>query len=265
MAAISFALGIACILGRPRLYSLAPIWAAGVLILQLGDLITAPAYNMTIAYFGAYLFSLPAYDALLILQVIAIVAYRSGPSDRAKPKRGAYFEAVDRKQRRDFLRIMSAIGSFFVLAVVLVVLDLTAAQPTGTAQGGSTTSGSQSSSQTSSTGGGGSQNAVANVGQLQVGTPFYFSYPDSRHPNALFKRADGSVQAYSLLCTHVCCTVNFNSASNTFLCPCHSSLFGSTGEILRGPATYPLPKVTLQVDSSGNITPTGISGTSPCA
>jgi hypothetical protein len=33
---------------------------------------------------------------------------------------------------------------------------------------------------------------------------------------------------------------------------------------LRGPASYPLPKVTLQVDSNGAITATGVTGTSPC-
>jgi arsenite oxidase small subunit len=145
------------------------------------------------------------------------------------------------------------------------VVDLTAAQPSGNSSGGGSQSSSQSTStQGSTTPGGGTSGAIANVSDLQVGAPFAFNYPDSRHPNALFKMADDSVQAYSLLCTHVCCTVQYDPSSKVFNCPCHGSVFDSSGQVVRGPAGYPLPKITLQVDSSGGITATGVSGTSPC-
>jgi arsenite oxidase small subunit len=266
MCAISLAMGVASFMGVRRLYSLAPVWALGVIILQLGDLVTAPAYNMTIPYFASYLFGLPAFDVLLASQVAAFVLYIRGPRPKMQVRKGAYFEAAAKSDRRDFMRIVGSIGIFFVLTIVLAVVDLTAAQPSGNNSRGSSQGGSQSSSTQGSTtsGGGSTSGAVANISDLQVGTPFTFNYPDSKHPNALFKMADGSVQAYSLHCTHVCCTVQYDTGSKVFHCPCHGSVFDSSGQVVQGPATYPLPKITLQVDSSGGITPTGVSGTSPC-
>ena len=98
---------------------------------------------------------------------------------------------------------------------------------------------------------------------MQVGSPVYFEYP-SGYPNVLFKRSDGSLAAYSLLCTHVCCEVTYESSSNVFYCPCHGSEFDSSGRVIRGPAGSPLPSITLTVDGSGNVFPSGVSGYSPC-
>jgi arsenite oxidase small subunit len=260
---VSMAMGVASLLGVRRMYSLVPVWAMGVIILQLGDLVTAPAYNMTIPYFASYLFSLPAFDLLLASQAIVVVLYFRGPRPRVQLRKGAYFEAKAKSDRRDFLRIMGSIGAFFVLTIVLAAIDLTSSQPSASAPG--TTSAGSSTTQGSTTSGGGNPSGpIANVSDLQVGTPFIFDYPDSRHPSAVFKLADGSVQAFGLLCTHVCCTVQYDSGSKVFSCPCHASVFDASGKVIRGPAAYPLPKVTLQVDSSGEITPTGVSGASPC-
>ena len=263
MCAVSLLMGGVCFLGVRRLYTLAPMWAAGVIVLQLGDLVTAPAYNMSISYFASYLFGLPAYDLLLVSQFLVIVLYLRGPRLKVRARKGAYFEVTSQRQRRDFIRIMGSIGAFFVLTVVLAAIDLTGSQSKGSTSGSTTQSGSQSTS-SSGSGGGSSTAPVANLSELQVGTPFTFYYPDQNHPNALFKLSDGTVEAYSLLCTHVCCPVGYNSTSQTFVCPCHGSVFDSGGRILRGPAAYALPKIALQVDSSGAITPTGVSGASPC-
>lgn len=268
MSVINAAMGIAILMGARRFYSLAPLWAIGQVILQVGDLVTAPAYNMTIGYFASYLFGLPAYDVLLVAQFAVLAVYFLAPRPRVRARKGAYFEAAASSERRSFIRIVGSIGAFFLLTVILSVIDLTSSQPsTGGSSTTSSTATSQSSSQSttqSTTAGGNPSGVIAKVSDLQVGIPVTFSYPDSRHPNALFKLADGSIQAFSLLCTHVCCEISYNASSEVFFCPCHSSVFDSSGNVLHGPASLPLPKVLLQVDSSGNITPTGISGTSPC-
>ncbi|MGI0081359.1 MAG: hypothetical protein ACRECH_17270, partial [Nitrososphaerales archaeon] len=49
------------------------IWAILTLVLQLGDILTAPQYKMTMQYFASYLFGLWAFDALLIAQVAVVV------------------------------------------------------------------------------------------------------------------------------------------------------------------------------------------------
>ena len=104
---------------------------------------------------------------------------------------------------------------------------------------------------------------IANVNQLQALSPIYFEYP-SGYPNVLLMQPDGTIIALSLLCTHLCCNPQFQCASNEFDCPCHGSKFDISGNVLHGPATLPLPKIELTIDSSGEIFPTGISGSSPC-
>ena len=124
--------------------------------------------------------------------------------------------------------------------------------------------------------------AVANVSQLQAGSPLYFDYPSSGsnlaspavaninqlqyggNPNILMKRSDGTIFAMSMLCTHVCCQCEYASQYNEILCPCHGSVFDQNGKVLRGPAPIPLPTVEMNIDSSGNIFPVKMNSHSAC-
>jgi len=57
--------------------------------------------------------------------------------------------------------------------------------------------------------------------------------------------------ALDSVCTHQGCTIGYNLASNTFPCPCHGSVYSTTGSILNGPTTIPLK--AYPVSKSGNI------------
>ena len=58
---------------------------------------------------------------------------------------------------------------------------------------------------------------------------------------AVYRSANGRVRAHSASCTHAGCTVTWNNADSTWDCPCHGSVFSSTGQVIHGPATEPLP------------------------
>ncbi len=57
--------------------------------------------------------------------------------------------------------------------------------------------------------------------------------------------------AMSSICTHQGCTVNFDSVSNTLICPCHGSKFSLEGTVVNGPAITPLQ--LYKVSQSGTV------------
>jgi glycine/D-amino acid oxidase-like deaminating enzyme/nitrite reductase/ring-hydroxylating ferredoxin subunit len=60
---------------------------------------------------------------------------------------------------------------------------------------------------------------------------------------AAYRAEDGEVTMRSPVCTHMGCTVQWNSAERTWDCPCHGSRFSPKGEVLGGPAESPLAEV----------------------
>jgi ubiquinol-cytochrome c reductase iron-sulfur subunit len=67
---------------------------------------------------------------------------------------------------------------------------------------------------------------------------------------------DGSIVAYSKICTHVGCPVAlYEQTTHHILCPCHQSTFDASNgaSVIFGPAPRPLPQLPLMVDSDGYI------------
>ncbi len=60
---------------------------------------------------------------------------------------------------------------------------------------------------------------------------------------AVYRDESGHVTQLSPHCTHMGCLVQWNSAEQTWDCPCHGSRFHATGETLAGPAETPLPHI----------------------
>jgi glycine/D-amino acid oxidase-like deaminating enzyme/nitrite reductase/ring-hydroxylating ferredoxin subunit len=59
---------------------------------------------------------------------------------------------------------------------------------------------------------------------------------------AVYRDAHNHVTRHSSVCTHMGCIVRWNPAERTWDCPCHGSRFQPTGEVIAGPAEYPLPE-----------------------
>lgn len=67
---------------------------------------------------------------------------------------------------------------------------------------------------------------------------------------------EGKFYAFSSVCTHQGCQVG-NVTENEIVCPCHSSKFSTTtGEVLGGPATEPLPEYEVS-EADGKLTISG--------
>jgi glycine/D-amino acid oxidase-like deaminating enzyme/nitrite reductase/ring-hydroxylating ferredoxin subunit len=54
---------------------------------------------------------------------------------------------------------------------------------------------------------------------------------------------NGKLTMVSAVCTHMGCLVHWNSAEQTWDCPCHGSRFKPNGEVIAGPAEAPLERL----------------------
>ncbi|POX61860.1 FeS-binding protein [Streptomyces sp. Ru62] len=68
-----------------------------------------------------------------------------------------------------------------------------------------------------------------------------------RDHNVVVSRAeDGTLKAYSTICTHAGCPIN-KLRGTTLVCPCHGSEFDAvTGKVVQAPATEPLTELPVK-------------------
>jgi arsenite oxidase small subunit len=113
---------------------------------------------------------------------------------------------------------------------------------------------------------------VAKAAQLEENVPLAFTFPDEASPCALVKTGrpvpggvgpNRDIVAYSTLCTHMGCPVNYDGTTRTFRCGCHYSVFDAelAGQMVCGQATENLPQVSLRYDAkSGAVTAVAVDG-----
>lgn len=87
---------------------------------------------------------------------------------------------------------------------------------------------------------------------VEPGGSFTFSYPGDDDPAIGVRLSDGTLVAYSSVCTHLACAVLWIREKNELECPCHDGIFNvNTGEVVAGPPPRPLPKIELQERPDG--------------
>jgi len=106
------------------------------------------------------------------------------------------------------------------------------------------------------------QNAITHNGQLLANASnippnqaLTFNDP-ALGPIVLIHLDNGKFVAYSTICTHAGCQVQFNPSGRDLVCPCHGAVYDpyNNAQVLAGPAPYPLQSIPIQYDqSTGNI------------
>jgi len=92
--------------------------------------------------------------------------------------------------------------------------------------------------------------AAAKVGELAPNTAKLFKFGSS--PALLINTAEGQLRALSAVCTHLTCTVSYESDTNTLYCPCHNGRFDLSGNVISGPPPRSLETYEVEV-AGGDI------------
>ncbi|HMC66827.1 MAG TPA: ubiquinol-cytochrome c reductase iron-sulfur subunit [Gemmataceae bacterium] len=106
---------------------------------------------------------------------------------------------------------------------------------------------------------------VARLSELPEGTPHQVVIRDVRqdawtlHPNDeigrvwLIKRDAKTVDAFTSICPHLGCSINYEAKNESFLCPCHGGTFDPKGDLvtkpgLKNPAPRGMDRLECEVD-----------------
>ncbi len=61
-------------------------------------------------------------------------------------------------------------------------------------------------------------------------------------------RTPESLRAFSLICTHLGCIVEWQSNKKEFYCPCHDGRYDEFGDVLAGPPPIPLEQFAVRIE-----------------
>lgn len=66
------------------------------------------------------------------------------------------------------------------------------------------------------------------------------------HKVAAYRSADGTLNAYTAICPHLGCVLQWNADETSFDCPCHGSRFTNEGVVINGPALSDLKRYEIK-------------------
>ena len=66
-------------------------------------------------------------------------------------------------------------------------------------------------------------------------------------PALVVRTPDGDFRAFSAVCTHLECTVQYKPDTSQIWCACHNGLYDLTGNVISGPPPRPLERFTVNL------------------
>ena len=90
--------------------------------------------------------------------------------------------------------------------------------------------------------------AIGRTSQVPVGQAGQFTDPASGDPAWVVHPTADKFVAFSAVCTHAGCPVQFDKSNLQFVCPCHGGTYDAqTGQVLGGPPPSPLPAIPVHI------------------
>jgi cytochrome b6-f complex iron-sulfur subunit len=69
----------------------------------------------------------------------------------------------------------------------------------------------------------------------------------------VIRKKGGELAAFSAICTHLGCVIQWEKDKQGFLCPCHAGRYSADGAVISGPPPRPLAKLAFTV-ANGTVT-----------
>ena len=90
--------------------------------------------------------------------------------------------------------------------------------------------------------------SIGSTRAVPIGQASQFTDPADGAPAWVVCLSRGKYAAFSAVCTHAGCTVEYAGSTMEFVCPCHGGIYSArTGQVLGGPPPSPLPSIPVQV------------------
>jgi Rieske Fe-S protein len=91
------------------------------------------------------------------------------------------------------------------------------------------------------------------AGSEDLGPAEARSFAWGTKPGLLKRGADGSLQAFVVVCTHLDCNVTYRPDLKKFYCACHQGWYDENGINIAGPPPAPLSRLSVTVEGENLI------------
>lgn len=71
--------------------------------------------------------------------------------------------------------------------------------------------------------------------------------PPTEIGSVYVQKVEGELIAYSTVCPHLGCSIDYVAARKQFACPCHESAFDSQGKVIGGPSPRAMDRLEARV------------------
>ena len=91
---------------------------------------------------------------------------------------------------------------------------------------------------------------VAKASALKPNSGMIFKFGSK--PGIVVKTAEGEIRAFSAVCTHLDCTVQFKNDTSQLWCACHNGTYDLGGNVVSGPPPRGLEKFIVTLRGEGD-------------
>ena len=86
---------------------------------------------------------------------------------------------------------------------------------------------------------------AARASDLRQNSGVIFKF--GNRPGLLIRTVEGEFRAFSAICTHLDCTVQFQPETSQIWCACHNGLYDLNGSVVSGPPPRPLEQFVIRL------------------